>query len=244
MVGQDPEAELLIFGGSGKDWIALKMHSYMDESSYEGRLDNTYNGMYYDGTKINEALTALDIPTIGVLNGSGFHFEMPLVCDICLMAEEASVFDPHFSSSNVVPGDGIQVGLSYRLGPSRANYAMLTGMLFDSKTALEWGLVNEVVPRDRIYDRAIEIAKQIMTRSRVVRRATVDLLRREIRQQLADEGRLAFGHEMWSYLVGGMSHGNPSEESLNKFKRMGCDLTPVALNATTGPAPVKDNVAL
>lgn len=48
----------------------------------------------------------------------------------------------------------------------------------DIQIALEIGMVNEVVPREKIYARAREIADQLMkSASRVTRRVTVQILR-------------------------------------------------------------------
>ena len=48
------------------------------------------------------------------------------MCDLTLCAEEAVIFDPHFTMGSV-PGDGIHSCLQELLGVKRAAYAMLTG---------------------------------------------------------------------------------------------------------------------
>ena len=48
----------------------------------------------------------LEIPTIGVLNGPGFHTEICLMCDITICSEDAIIFDLHYDIGSV-PGDGI-----------------------------------------------------------------------------------------------------------------------------------------
>lgn len=216
-VGQDVDAEVFIIGGEGNDWLA-QIHSTEKEDE-DGKKWLSYEHMYYDGTNICEGLIYdLHIPTIGVINGPGFHTEMALFCDVTIMADDASIVDPHFYPANMVPGDGIQIAFRECLGVKRANYAMLTCETFDAKKALEVGLVNEVVPKDKVYERAMEIAKQFLQTPRHVRRATVDLLRTPWKEAMAKELRLGFGHEMWTYLAGSETHdgGGGKQDELMK----------------------------
>ena len=56
-------------------------------------------------------------------------------------------------------GDGVHVVWEEVAGTARAKWLLWTGEYIDAETALQWGVVNEVVPRDRAVDRGIEIAK-------------------------------------------------------------------------------------
>jgi enoyl-CoA hydratase/carnithine racemase len=95
----------------------------------------------------------LEIPTIGVINGPGFHTEMLLMCDITICSEDAIIYDLHYDIGSV-PGDGIHRCFQELLGVKRAAYALLTGQTIDAKTALEYGMVNEIHPRERLIERA------------------------------------------------------------------------------------------
>lgn len=222
-VGQDVEAEVLILGGEGEDWLAT-IHSTEKEDD-EGKKWLSWEHMYYDGTNIVDGLlNALHIPTIGVINGTGFHTEMATMCDITLIAEEAMICDPHYYPSNMVPGDGIQIAFQMAMGVKKANYAMLTCQQFNAQQAVDAGLANEVVPREKIYDRAMEIAKQLLETPRQVRRQTADLLRIPWREQFASTGRLAFGYEMWSYVSGTETHDGGGGKQDEIMKSMGASM--------------------
>lgn len=222
-VGQDVDAEVFIIGGEGSDWLAT-IHSSEAEDS-ENKKWLAYEHMYYDGTNICDGLiNALHIPTIGVINGPGFHTEMATFCDITLIAEEATICDPHFYPSNMVPGDGIQIAFQQAMGIKKANYAMWTCQTFTAEEAVAAGLANEVVPRDKIYDRAMELAKQIMQAPRQVRRQTADLLRTPWKEELAKQGRLGFGYEMWSYLAGDETHDGGGGKQDELMKGMGASM--------------------
>jgi enoyl-CoA hydratase/carnithine racemase len=168
-VGADPENEIMIITGSGKE--------FMMDSDPEGfRLEDqdlatwAYEYAYKDGRiNVSSLINDLEIPTIGVLNGPGFHTEICLMCDISLCAEDAVIFDLHYDIGSV-PGDGIHSCFQELLGVKRAAYALLTGEAIDARKALEYGMVNEVLPRDQLIARAYKIADHIMTQPRITRR--------------------------------------------------------------------------
>jgi len=213
-VGQDVENEVFILTGTGDNWMA-------DYSFPEDTPENfnwlVYEHHYYDGTNLAEGfIFDLEIPTIGAINGPGFHTEMALYCDITLMSEDAVIVDPHFVAG-MPPGDGIQIALRECMGVKRANYAMLTGEIIDAEKALQYGLVNEVVPKAKIYERAMEIGEQLAKKDRILRRLTVQILRAPWKMAMAWELRHAFASEMMSYLATGHTHtAMPELEKLMK----------------------------
>jgi enoyl-CoA hydratase/carnithine racemase len=142
----------------------------------------------------------LEIPTIGVLNGPGFHTEICLMCDITICSEDAIIFDLHYDIGSV-PGDGIHSCLLELLGVKRGAYALLTGQAIDAKTALEYGLVNEVVPRDKLLDRAWQLADHIMTQPRITRRITTQIVRRPWKKRITDDLDGGFGMQMFAHLA-------------------------------------------
>src|SRR5690606_36878458 len=89
---------------------------------------------------VSSMVNDLEVPTIGIMNGSGFHSEIVLMCDITLCAEEATIFDLHYAIGSA-PGDGIHSAFQETMGTKRAAYAFLTGEAIDAQTALEYGMV-------------------------------------------------------------------------------------------------------
>jgi enoyl-CoA hydratase/carnithine racemase len=141
-----------------------------------------------------------EIPTIGVLNGPGFHSEIVLMCDITLAASDAVLFDLHYDIGSV-PADGIHNAFQELLGVKRAAYALLTGEAITAQQALEWGMVNEVVPRERLIPRAYEIAGHIMTQPRMVRRLTTQIVRRPWKQRIVNDLDGGFGIQMFGHIA-------------------------------------------
>lgn len=62
-------------------------------------------------------------------------------------------------------------------------------------------MVNEVVPRDRLLERAWELADEIMKQSRTTRRLTTQVVRRPWKQRLLDNLDGGFGIQMFSHLA-------------------------------------------
>ena len=147
-----------------------------------------YEYAFKDGRRnVLSLVVDLEILTIGALNGPGFHSELCLMCDLTICSEDAIIFDPHFAGIGTVPGDGIHSCFQELLGVKRAAYALLTGQPITAEKALEYGLVNEVVPRDQLLERAKELARDIMKQTRTTRRLATQVIRRPWKKRVVDD---------------------------------------------------------
>jgi enoyl-CoA hydratase/carnithine racemase len=220
-IAADPENEVLILGGSGED--------FMMESDPEGfELEDAdmphwaYEYAYKDGRiNVSSLVNDLEIPTIGLLNGSGFHSEIVLMCDITLCAAEATVFDLHYDIGSV-PADGIHTCFQELLGVKRAAYALLTGEAITAEKALEWGMVNEVLPRSELLERALVIADHIMSQPRLTRRLTTQIVRRPWKKAVLDNLDGGFGIQMFGHVAKQKSiHGRDAITTTVDYVREG-----------------------
>ena len=220
-IGADPENEIMIFTGTGED--------FMMEADPEGfKLEKedlaywAYEYAYKDGRiNVSALVNDLEIPTIGVLNGPGFHTEICLMCDLTICSENAILYDLHYDIGSV-PGDGIHSCFQELLGVKRAAYALLTGQAIDAKTALEYGMVNEVVPADQLLQRAWKLADHIMTQPRTTRRLTTQIIRRPWRQRITNDLDGGFGIQMFAHLAKKeAAHGRDHIGSKGDYVRKG-----------------------
>lgn len=101
-------------------------------------------------------------PVIGAINGAAVTggFEIALACDFLIASERARFADTH-ARVGMLPGWGLTVMLPEAIGVRRAKQLSLSGAFLDARTALDWGLVNEVVEHDQLLVRSREIAAQI-----------------------------------------------------------------------------------
>ncbi|HEY2476828.1 MAG TPA: enoyl-CoA hydratase [Candidatus Cybelea sp.] len=92
--------------------------------------------------------------------------QLVAACDLAVAATEASFATP-----------GVRIGLfcstpmvalTRAIGRKRAMEMLLTGEPIDAQTALEWGLVNRVVPLERLHETALEFAGKIASSSPTV----------------------------------------------------------------------------
>ncbi len=109
-----------------------------------------------------EALWRFPVPVIAAVNGLAYGggCEMALCCDMIVAAEEATFAQPE-AKRGIMPGGGGTQRLPRRIGLARAKELIFTGEPIDARRALEWGLVNRVVPRASVLDEARALAKSI-----------------------------------------------------------------------------------
>lgn len=199
-IGNDPENQLMILTSTDPYWIGV-----VDEEE-EVDLPFDYNHYYREATKLIENLVfEVDIPTIAAVNGPGYHTEIALLCDITICSEEAIFQDGHFLVG-FVPGDGQLLTFQELIGVKRSSYALYTGQKIDAQTALQWGLVNEVVPREQLLQRARELAATIMKQPRSTRCLTHALLMRPWKQRLINDFQMHITHEGYDVYASAPKH--------------------------------------
>ena len=101
-------------------------------------------------------------PVIGAVNGVAVTggLELALACDFLIASDRAKFGDTH-ARVGLVPGGGLTVLLPQAIGLRRAREMSFTGNFIDAEQALAWGLVNRVVPHERLLRTAQSIAADI-----------------------------------------------------------------------------------
>jgi enoyl-CoA hydratase len=130
-----------------------------------------------EGNRLFQRLADLDAVVIAVLGGDvyGGGLELALAADIRLAAEGIRMGFPEVGIA-AVPGWLGCARLQELVGPGRARQMILTGAPVDAATAERWGLVNELLPREQLRQRAEEMTTQIASRSAVAVSAAKRLL--------------------------------------------------------------------
>lgn len=109
------------------------------------------------------AMTQARAPVIAAVNGYAFGggFELALACDVIVAAENA-VFSLPETRLGVIPGGGATQRLPRMIGVHKAKEIILTGGRFDARKALEYGILNHLVPEGQAETAAREIASEMM----------------------------------------------------------------------------------
>ena len=103
-------------------------------------------------------------PVIGAINGAAITggFELALDCDFLVASDRARFADTH-ARVGIQPGWGLTVLLPQAIGVRRAREMSATGNFVDAQTALDWGLVNHVVPHDDLLPFTRGLAADIVS---------------------------------------------------------------------------------
>jgi len=160
----DPTVRVVILTGKGKAFCAGGNIKHMEERSgmFAGS-PYTLRNAYRTGIQmIPTAFHQLEVPVVAAINGPaiGAGLDLACMCDIRLSADTA-IFAESFVKLGLIPGDGGAWLLPRVIGMPRATLMTLTGDAIDAATALDYGLVTEVVAAERLMDRARTIAASI-----------------------------------------------------------------------------------
>jgi 2-(1,2-epoxy-1,2-dihydrophenyl)acetyl-CoA isomerase len=99
-------------------------------------------------------------PVIAAVNGAtaGGGLGLALAPDVRVASTRAT-FTAAYARLGLPPDGGSSAFLVRTMGVGRATEFLLSNRTLDARQALEWGLVNEVVPADAVVDRACEVAQ-------------------------------------------------------------------------------------
>ncbi len=156
-------AHVLIVTGAGKAFC-----SGMDLDNLKALTGRTPEQSLADSQKMASLFRSLydfPKPTIAAVNGAAVAGGTGLatLCDFTLAAPEAK-FGYTEVKIGFVPAI-VSTFLLRQVGEKIARDLLLTGRLFSAEEALRMGLINEVVPREKLLDRTRELAAQLMENS-------------------------------------------------------------------------------
>jgi len=114
------------------------------------------------GQELCNRIENFPVPVIAAINGiaAGGGLELALACHLRIASTEATFSLPE-TQLGLMPGYGGTQRLTRELGVGRGLEMMLTGRTMTSDEALEFGLVNRVVPQAAELSAAISLAEEI-----------------------------------------------------------------------------------
>jgi enoyl-CoA hydratase/carnithine racemase len=185
-IGRDRQNQVVIMTGTGDTFSGPVAEAESNRAAHRQTPDE-WAELGWESNRLLGNLLAIDVPMISAVNGpAARHAELPVMCDIVLAAESASFQDSAHFAGGLVPGDGVHVVFPLIMGLNRGRYFLLTGQVLDARQALEYGLVNEVLPAQQLLPRAWELARQIMQQPEMNRRYSRLLLTEQLRRQLQE----------------------------------------------------------
>ncbi len=187
----DPDCRVLILTGAGeKAFVAgADIHELDKRDTHLGRTETRRRQEVY--TRIEQ----LEIPSIAAINGwaLGTGLELTLVCTLRVASSKAKMGQPEVKLG-IIPGAGGTFRLPRLVGLGRAMEMVLTGEPVTADEALTMGLVNRVVPPEKLMEEVRALADILVARPKLaVQYAKEAILR-------CSEGALSAGLAHESYL--------------------------------------------
>lgn len=169
----DEDVAVILLTGSGKAFSAGGDVSLMAEgfTSLEGF---NYMEDHYSWVK---KFYNLPKPTIAAVNGYavGGGFSVAMLCDIIFASENAK-FGMAFRHVGLVPDLGILYTLPKLIGMNKTKELAFTGRVIGVQEAIEMGIINKVIPDEKLFEESFNFAKELAQGPRVSYRMTKLLL--------------------------------------------------------------------
>ena len=176
---RDDVRAVVLWGGervfaAGADIKEMAAMSYPDMVKRSGGLQSAFS-----------AVARLPKPVVAAVNGYalGGGCELTLCADYRIAAEDATFGQPEVLLG-VIPGAGGTQRLTRLVGPSRAKDLIFTGRFVGADEALGIGLVDRLVPADRVYAEALAWAGQFRTGASLALRAAKEAVDRGLEVDL------------------------------------------------------------
>lgn len=181
-VGNDRDNRVVILTGAGDAFCKEITPEGFDFFTPEG-----YDKIFKEGRRILEHMLNIEVPMIAAINGPCLvHTEYALICDMILASEDAEFQDLPHLNFGIVPGDGVHVLWPEVIGSIRGRYFLMTQQKLSARQALEFGAVNEVLPRPRLIPRARELARGLLKHNDLTLRYMRLALTQRLKRLLAE----------------------------------------------------------
>ena len=165
--GKDSDVRAVVIKGSGKAFSAGgDIHAFSEMKPLQV-LDMMRDvGM---SSVLAELIRRMPKPVIAAVHGYCFGggFELAQCCDIVFASEDAVFGQPEINVG-LIPGGGGTQRLPRFLGEKKAKELIFTGDRISAKELQKLGLVNKVVPADKLMDAVNEFIEKIKGKSPIV----------------------------------------------------------------------------
>ena len=156
----NPDIRAVVFTGTGKMFSAGG-----DLHSFAAQGDNMGEYMRYATTGLHAAISRfarMNPPFLVAVNGvaAGAGFSMALAGDLIFAARSAK-FTEAYTKAGVSPDGSSTFFLPRLVGHVKAMQLILLNDVLTAEQALQWGLINEVVPDDQLMTRVLAVAHQL-----------------------------------------------------------------------------------
>jgi len=159
----DESIGCVIITGAGKAFIAGADISELAQCDVQKAAKKSMLGLY-----LMQSIENFPHPVIAAVNGFalGGGCELAMACDIRLASEKARFGQPEVNLG-LIPGYGGTQRLARLVGRGKAKQLIFTGDIIDANEAHRIGLVDEVYPVEELMNKAMEMARNILSKAPV-----------------------------------------------------------------------------
>jgi enoyl-CoA hydratase/carnithine racemase len=161
-VDEDAEVRVVIIKGAGKVFSAG-----IDVSEFHGKTPSEYHRWLTPMDQMHLTIGSMGKPVIAMVHGYAVANGAGLVAaaDFAIMAEDAKLGTTAINVGLLCTGPIIP--MSYSLGKKKTLEMLLSGDMIDAKEAERLGLVNKVVPADKLEEETFAFAQKLIAKSPV-----------------------------------------------------------------------------
>lgn len=155
----NPEIRAVLITGAGRMFCAGgDLKGFAEEDNIAGALLSMAGDLHMGLSRFSRMAP----PVIGAINGTaaGAGFSLALSTDIAIASDDA-VFTMAYTRAGLSPDGSSTYFAPRRIGDRRARELMLTNRVLNAQEALDWGVVNRVVPADELVPEARKLAQEL-----------------------------------------------------------------------------------
>ncbi len=210
-VGNDPSVRAVVLAGNGASFSAGADLQWMRAMASASQEENRIDALAL--ARLMRTLDELPKPTIARVQGASFGGGVGLVacCDIAIAAEGAR-FGLTESRLGLLPAV-ISPYVIAAIGPRQARRWFATGEHFEAATALQIGLVHQVVAADAL-DAAVQAQLALLAKAGPVAAASAKILVREVCAAVGDRDGLDRAN---AGLIAALRASDEGKEGLSAF---------------------------
>lgn len=160
-LADDSSVRVLVLTGAGERAFCVGA-DIKEFARFVGPTGGVLEGKLYAENAMYSKLDKFPKPTIAALNGHamGGGLELAVCCDLLVAVENARLALPEVNLG-VIPGSGGTIRTTRRIGEGRTKEMVLLGEPIDAAKALDWGLVNRVVPTGQALSVSLDLAHKL-----------------------------------------------------------------------------------
>lgn len=187
---ENSKVKALLLTGTGKAFCAGADISRLAECNAQSGYQFSCNGQ-----DVFRKLETLGKPSLAAVNGFAFGggCELAIAATLRIASTTAQFSQPEVKLG-VIPGYGGTQRLARLIGKGRAMDMCLTGRFINAETALNWGLVNEVVASESLLERGKHILKGILAMAPLAIAGVMEVIDRGYNMSLTDALHLEAVH--------------------------------------------------